>query len=481
MKIKEFINLKNTFLVGLIFTLSLSCDRHDDYDKLAQATLSTKGDIFTDLPIGMGSNFYFPYGPDTNNPVGSKLTAWSVDTHVAYQGSSSMRFDVPNSNDPEGNYAGAIFRIDGAARNLTQYDALTFWAKASQGVTINEFGFGEDFYPNKYITTMKNVSIGTNWAKYIIPIPDASKLLQEKGMFRYSAGTQGTNGSGYTFWIDELRFEKVGTIAHANPSINGGVDSSQQIYIGSSITLSGLTDTFNMATGLNQTVSVAPSYYTFTSSNPAVATVSELGVITVVGSGTSVIKATLGEVQATGSLTLNSLGIFTPAPTPINPSSKVISLFSDSYNNVSVDFFNGYWGGSTTQTSLLNINGNNIQSYTSLNYVGIQTDSQPINATTMQFLHLDLFPRSVATTNFIIKIRDKGANGVINSDNNGNATLDDKEISYTIPSNQFTVGTWKSIDIPLTGNIANQKNNLALIVFIGNNNFYLDNLYYYKN
>jgi len=273
----------------------------------------------------------------------------------------------------------------------------------------------------------------------------------------------------------------LGTIAHASPAIMGGVDTAQQTFIGSSITLTGLTDTFNMASGLNQTISVAPGYYTFTSSNINVATVNEQGVVSIVGSGTSVIRATLAGIQASGSLTINSLGDFIQAPTPTNPASKVISLFSDSYPNVPVDFFNGYWGGQSTQTTQININNNNIQSYTSLNYVGIQTDNQPIDASTMQFLHLDIQPRSVATTNFIIKIRDKGANGIINSDNNGNATVDDKEIAYTILSSQLTVGTWKSIDIPLTGNLTNQKNNLALIVFIGNNNFYLDNLYYYKN
>jgi len=480
MKKRNFNLLKKSLILILVLISNISCERNLS-DDATLATYPNTAEIFTDIPVDMGSNFYFPYGGDANNPVGSKFTAWSVDTHVGYKGSSSMRFDVPNANDPEGNYAGAIFRVDGAARNLTGYDALTFWAKASQGVIINEFGFGEDFYPNKYITTMKNVSLGTTWTKYIIPIPDASKLLKEKGMFRYAAGTQGTNSLGYTFWIDELRFEKVGTIAHASPSIMGGVDVSQQTYIGSSTSISELTDTFNMATGLNQTVSVAPSYFTFTSSDPAIATVNELGVVSVIGSGTSVITATLGGVQAVGSLIINSLGVFTAAPIPLNPASKVISLFSDSYTNVPVDFFNGYWGGQSTLTSQLNINGNNIQSYTALNYVGIQTDTQPINATSMQFLHLDLLPRSVASMNFIIKIRDKGANGVINSDNNGNATVDDKEISYTIPSGQLTVGTWKSVDIPLTGNITNQKNNLALIVFIGNNNFYLDNLYYYKN
>jgi hypothetical protein len=39
--------------------------------------------------------------------------------------------------------------------------------------------------------------------KVIIPIPDASKLTLEKGMFWYAEGPE--NGNGYTFWIDELK------------------------------------------------------------------------------------------------------------------------------------------------------------------------------------------------------------------------------------------------------------------------------------
>jgi hypothetical protein len=70
---------------------------------------------------------------------------------------------------------------------------------------------------------MTNVSLGTAWAKYIIPIPNASKLLQEKGMFRYAAGSQGTNGAGYTFWIDELKFEKAEKLkTKINNDINWG-------------------------------------------------------------------------------------------------------------------------------------------------------------------------------------------------------------------------------------------------------------------
>jgi len=464
--------LKNVFVLALLSIANLSCERNMS-DDAKLATFSKNGDVFIDtFSAGLG---YGAFG-------GSNYTAFTVDTDVKYQGSASMRFDVPSVGDPRGAYAGGVF-IDGSGRNLTDYDALTFWVKGSQAATINEFGLGTDFGLNKYKVTMQNVPIDTNWKKIIIPMPDASKLIQEKGMFWYSEGAE--NNLGYTFWIDNVKYEKLGTIAHNQPKIMDGLNSTQQAYIGTSINLTGLTDTFNMPNGINQTISIAPSYFSYTSSNPSIASVSDSGVITVLSSGTALITATLSGTNAVGSLTINSLGAFIPATTPTRPSSNVISLFSDSYPNVPVDFFNGYWGGQTTLTSLFSINVNNnvdnIQSYTSLNYVGIQTQNPPINASTMGFLHLDILPRTAATTNFTIKIRDRGSNGVIDSDNNGNATVDDKEISYLIPANQLSVGIWKSIDIPLTGNILNQKNNLALIVFIGNNNFFLDNLYYYKN
>ena len=48
-----------------------------------------------------------------------------------------MRFDVPNVGDPNGAYAGAIFP-DYGGRDLSGFDALTFWAKATKKGTINE-------------------------------------------------------------------------------------------------------------------------------------------------------------------------------------------------------------------------------------------------------------------------------------------------------------------------------------------------------
>ncbi|MFN7015059.1 MAG: Ig-like domain-containing protein, partial [Bacteroidia bacterium] len=321
MKNSKFNFLASFLLLGTIAIINTSCERELS-DDATEATFPKIAEIFTDDFVAMGSNFYFPYG-------GSKATAWSVDREEGYNSNASMRFDVPNVTDPEGNYAGAIFRVDGAGRNLTEYDALTFYIKASQGVTIAELGFGEDFDQNKYMATITNVSVGTNWSKVIIPIPDASKLLQERGMFRYAAGTQGTSGMGYTFWIDDLKFEKLGTIRTIGAAIMNGNNVSVNTFVGVNSNVTGIISTFNLPNGQNQIVNLSTAYFEFSSSNPTVATVDSNGLVSSLSAGTSVITGTINGVQATGSLTINCQGNFVHAPTPTRSQANVISIFSD--------------------------------------------------------------------------------------------------------------------------------------------------------
>jgi hypothetical protein len=458
-----------TILTGFIIISISGCERKLS-DEVKLAKYPNNPAVYID---GFSSGLqYLPFG-------GSKLDAFTVDTETRYAGSSSMRFDVPNVGDPTGAYAGAIFP-DNGGRDLSGYDALTFWAKATQSATINEIGFGNSFGENKFLTTLNNMRINTTWTKYIIPIPDPSKLTVEKGMFWYAEGPE--NNNGYTFWIDELKYEKLGTIAQPRPSILNGEDRVETSFIGANPTLTGLTQTFNLATGQNQTVTASPAYFTFNSSNPGVARVNDQGVVIVLGTGNAKITAELNGVKAKGSLSVISSGNIPLLPAPNRPAANVISLFSNAYTNVPVDFFNGFYGGSTTKTTDIVINNDNLKYYTQLNYVGIEFNNPTVNATSMQFLHLDIWTNEPTSANFQIKVRDRGANGVLNTDIfTGGPTVDDKEITYTVPSSQIEKGKWVSIDIPLTGSIATQKNNLAQIVFVGNINFMLDNLYFYKN
>ncbi len=489
MKNKEINCLKNILFFGLILLLNTSCERELSNDA-TNASFAKTAEIFTDTPVGMGTNFYFPYGGDANNPAGSKPTAWTVDQTVSYKGTASMKFDVPNGNDLGGNYAGGIFRVDGAGRDLSGYDALTFWAKASQGVVAGQFGFGEDFYPNKYIATIKNISLSTVWTKYIIPIPDASKLINEKGMFRYAAGSQGTNGFGYTFWIDELRFEKLGTIGRPRPSIANGVNKIISSFSGVTIPISDLKETFSMPSGIDQSVFPAPNYFVFKSSNTNVATVNDKGEIAVVGTGSAIITGNIGGVlnvltnefegglNTIDSITINSLGAFLQPPIPTIDPSKVLSIFSDTYTNVPVAYYNGFWTpGSTTGSADFSVNGNNFLNYTNFNYVGIATSNPTLNCSTMTRIHFNIYiPNSVPTNfDFLMSIEDWGPN---QADNGGDDTR--QQLFVTRP--QVQANTWVTIDRAVT--LAN-RNNIGLIIMENINgssltNFYIDNLYFYN-
>lgn len=460
-------NFKITLALGFLAFLTLSCER-DLTDEAVEAGFSNNPLVFIDgFSAGLD---YLPF-------AGSRLDAFSVDTNEKFEGTASMRFDVPNVGDPLGAFAGAIFP-DFGGRNLTEYDALTFWAKATTAGTINEIGFGQDFGENKFLTTLQNLQLTTNWQKYTIPLPDPSKLTQEKGLFWYAEGPE--DGSGYTFWIDELKYEKLGTIAQPQPKIFNGEDQVQQSFNGASTSVSGLTQTFNLENGVNQTVAAAPAYFEFSSTNPGVATVSETGEINIIGAGTTVITATLGGIAATGSLTLESLGDFELAPTPTRNPENVISIFSDAYTNVPVDYYNGFFNGDgqTTQGGAppLVIGGEEVINYTDLNFVGIGTfmDVPPIDATQMTHFHVDINVQETIDPGDFIRIQ------LIN-DVQGNETSGSVIFDNTV----LVTNEWVSLDIPL-GEFAGlaARNELGLIFFVSDatiSNIFVDNIYYYKD
>jgi len=470
MKNEKNIYIKFTLLIGLIFVVTSSCEREVS-DEVQFATFSNNPEVFID---GFSGGLeYFPFG-------GSKLDAFSVDSEVRYKGEASMRFDVPNVGDPSGSYAGAIFP-DYGGRDLSGYDALTFWAKATKAATINEIGFGQDFGENKFLVTKNNLRISTTWTKYIIPIPDPFKLTVENGMFWYSEGPE--NGDGYSFWIDELQFEKLGTVAQPQPSIFFGEDIVAESFLDivGLIPAPALTQTFNLASGINETVTAAPSYFTFTSSDVDIVRVSELGVLSPVGLGTAEITATLGGVKAEGSLTLTVSGGFDFAAIPTRDPNNVISIFSDTYTNVPVDFYNGFFAPfQTTLGGAVEINGENIIVYEDLNFVATEFKNPTVNASAMTHFHVDIrIDESIDSADFIeVELGDFGPNGAFNGPDS-----DDSSGSVTFDSGALTTGQWISLDIPLSDFTGlTSTGNLAQIFFISDatiSTLLVDNMYFY--
>jgi len=460
--------LKFTLLLGLIFVITASCEREVS-EEVKFATFGDNPEVFID---GFSGGLeYLPFG-------GSKLDAFSVDGEVSYAGDASMRFDIPNEGDPNGSFAGAIFP-DYGGRDLSGYDALTFWAKATKAATINEIGFGQDFGENKYLVTKNNMRISTTWTKYIIPIPDPFKLTMENGMFWYAEGPE--NGDGYSFWIDELQFEKLGTVAQSQPAIFNGEDIVGESFLNIEglIPAPALTQTFSLGSGLNETVIAAPSYFTFSSSDVDVVRVSELGVLSPVGTGTAEITATLGGVKAEGSLTLTVAGGFEFAPAPTRNPSNVISIFSDAYDNVPVDFYNGFFAPfQTTLGGTVEINNENIIVYEDLNFVATEFKNPTVDASAMTHFHVDIrIEETIDAADFIaIELGDFGPNGAFGGD-------DDSSSRVTLNSGSLVSGEWISLDIPFTDfTTLTSRSNLAQIFFISDatiSGLLVDNMYFY--
>ena len=455
------------FLLLLSLLLLNSCQR--DIEDLEPATYPVVGEVFID-EFSSGLNFA-AFG-------GSKVTAFDVDTDETYAGEAAMKFAVPDAGDPEGGFAGGVFFTE-VGRDLSGYDALTFWAKASKAASVDIIGFGNDLGESKYQATLNGVKLNTNWQKIIIPIPDPSKLTQERGMLYFVEAPE--NESGYTFWLDEVQFEKLGTLAHPQPIILDGQDQTVTSETGAKLRIGGLFASFNLPTGVDQKVEAAPSYFTFSSSASSVATVSNSGEAMVLDAGTAIITAKLGDQDAKGSLTIESTGDpvlpASPAPTPTVPADSVISMFSNAYTNVLVDTWNTGWEFSTAETTDVKVDGDDIKKYTNLNFVGIEFSAQTIDASEMTHFHMDIWTPDPTDLPAVFKILlvDFGADG--NFDGGDDSS---HEITFTSPT--LTTESWISLDIPFTSlpGLTN-RGHLAQLVLSGDlPNVFVDNVYFYK-
>lgn len=452
--------------LGLSLLLTLGCQR--ELNELEQADFPKNPEVFID---GFSSGLiYSAFG-------GADPKAFQVDNQVKYAGTTSMRFEIPDFGSPAGAYAGGSFYTS-VGRDLSDYNALTFWVKATKSANIDIIGFGNDFGENRYQVSIAALPVNTNWKKVYIPIPDAAKLTAEKGMFFLSEGPE--NNQGYTFWIDEVKFEKVPGVAQGTAGILNGETKTVTSFVGVNQNIDGLISTFNLPNGINQVVNLTPHYFEFMSSNPAVATVNNLGAVSTVSGGSAVISSTLAGKPATGSLTINSQGNFLAAPTPTLPADKVVSVFSDAYINVPVDYYNGYWAPfQTTQSADFTVNVNNVLNYYNFNFVGIQSAANPINASTTSHFHADIYlPNTLAAgANFKVNIVDFGADGAFGG-------TDDKSHVTTITAPTLQGQNWVSINIPFSAMTGlTSRNKIGQIIFEGTNipAFYADNIYFYND
>lgn len=408
----------------------------------------------------------FGPGVDFQAFGGSKVDALTIDATVKRTGANSLRVTVPGPGDPTGGYAGGAF-VSNVPRDLSGFTALTFWAKASKGATLNVAGLGNDNTGNSRYTAQRGgLPLTTAWTKYIIPIPLAAKLTREGGMFFFAEGEEG--GAGYDIWFDDVQFEDIplGTPrpAIATTTIPGSVDAE--------IALAGTVVAYTVG-GTDLTVEAAPAYFTAVSSNTDVATVSGEGTVTVVGTGQTEVTALLGSTPAAGVITVNvGSGPVVAAPTPTQDAANVISIFSNAYTNVPMAFFEADFEPATVTD--VQVAGDDVKKYDNLTFAVMEVAQPRIDATAMTHFHMDVFTQAAP---FRIKLVDFGPDGGF-----GGGDDSEFELSFDAASTPaLVVGEWSSIDVPLTAftGLTGRTKISQIVISGGSPTTYLDNIYFY--
>lgn len=167
-----------------------------------------------------------------------------------------------------------------------------------------------------------------------------------------------------------------------------------------------------------------------------------------------------------------------PAPTPASPAAEVISLFSNAYTNVPVDTWSAVWD--MADVADVQIDGNDTKLYTNLVYAGIEFTSQTIDATAMNYFHMDIWTPDPTASPAVFKIKlvDFGADGAY-------AGGDDTEHELTFDATTtpaLVSNAWIRFDIPLSDFTGlTTTGHLAQMIISGDpNTVYVDNVFFHS-
>jgi len=283
----------------------------------------------------------------------------------------------------------------------------------------------------------------TGWNSFDIPLSSYTTIdLTNVGQFKLV----GNNGS--TIYLDNIYFWK----SSSSPNISGF-----------SIPVKNLGDA---AFNLTAPTSNSSGAFTYTSSNTNVATI--IGTtVTIVGVGNTTITAsqaadgsfTAGNTSAV--LVVNYPPPTTAAPVPTRNAADVMSLFSNSYTNVSgINWFPNW--GQSTQVADISVAGNTTKRYQAFNYQGVEFASN-VNASAYSELHFDLWTPNCTAFDFYL----------INSGG----------VEQKVTVNPTASG-WNSFDISLSQYTTIDKSAIFQLKLVatpsGSSAVYLDNIYFWK-
>ena len=331
-------------------------------------------------------------------------------------------------------------------------DATVFRVKLVDFGADNNFGGGDDREHEYVVPTLTQAG----WNSYDVPMSAFAGLTTRANLSQMIFSALPTGAA--TVYVDNVYLYNV-----PNAPVLSNFTIPAQVVGASPVTITAPTST-------------SPGAFTYTSSNPLVATIAG-NVITIVGAGTSTITATQAAAGGFSSGIITAPLVVTvgppmvAAPTPTVAAANVISLFSNAYTNVPVNTWRTVWSNATLTD--LQIAGNDTKLYSNLDFVGIEfVGANSLNVTAMQIFHIDVWTPNA--TVFRVKLVDFGAN---NSFGGG----DDREHEYVVPT--LTQAGWNSYNVSMSAFTGlTTRANLSQMIFsalpTGAATVYIDNVYF---
>lgn len=399
----------------------------------------------------------------------------TVDAVEQRGGRDSLKFVVTGA----GGYSGGAF-VASAPRDLSSFNALTYWAKASITADLNVTGIGNDAAGGEgYSAESLTIPLTTTWTKYVIPIPAPSKYTAVTGLFHLAEGAD-----GYTIWLNDIQYENLGAGEVGAPTgATVNLPATQTVAVGSTYQIAYQPNTVSFALPVlpngGRLTNVGFLYFDLTSSDPTKATVSPLGLVTGVAAGTTNVTAALGSIAVTGQMAVTVTAVVGPtqpttlAATPTVAPANVVSLYTSSgtYTNQAVTTWATPWGVPSTVTDFP-IGVPTVKKYVGVSFVGV--DFAGFDATTFTHFHVDVWTPDA--TQFGVKLV-----------NDAGGAASEATVSFnTTTTPAITTGNWISLDIPLssfTGMAFTNVNQLLWLDNVGGpelGTFFIDNVYFWK-
>tara|TARA_B110000967_G_scaffold47748_1_gene48408 strand:- start:6321 stop:9215 length:2895 start_codon:yes stop_codon:yes gene_type:complete len=387
--------------------------------------------------------------PSTGAPVPSQESADVVSVY------SDAYTSIATTLNPGWGQATQATEVDIDGNNTLQYANLNYQGLEYPLTDVSAMEYlhldyhtsdatSLDFFlisANPTVENAHKIDIVTgSWQSIDIPLSVYTANLDRVFQFK-------TLGNG-TVWFDNMYFWKA-------PAAQGTDTSLIDLTVnGSTIANFGsLSATYSVELPVGTTVV------------PVVAvTTTDINASAVVTAATSIPGTTTIAITAQDGVTSSTVSIAfsidpkpaTAAPTPNQDSADVISVFSDAYTTNIAANLNPGWG-QATQTTEVDIAGNNTLEYASLNYQGLEYPETDVSA--MEYVHLDYYTNDATALDLYL------------------ISTGPLENAHTI---SVVTGSWQSIDIPLSAYTVPELDKAIQFKTEGNGTVWFDNIYFWK-